>query len=81
MSPATTPEFGKLQWGRDPRIAELRVSRSPGSYCGSLGPTPRALSGLIGCEMVFRDGQKVFLERRLPNVKAAADWLLSHRQP
>ena len=32
----------------------------------------------IGYEVVFRDGQKVFLECRLPNAKAAADWLGSH---
>ena len=37
--------------------------------------------GPIGYEVVFRDGQKVFLERRLPNAQAAADWLRSHRQP
>ena len=38
-------------------------------------------SAPIGYEVVFRDGQKVFLERRLPNAEAAADWLGSHRQP
>jgi hypothetical protein len=38
-------------------------------------------SGVVGYEVVFRDGQKVFLERRLPNVEAAADWLRSHCQP
>ena len=37
-------------------------------------------AGLIGYEIVFRDGQKVFLERRLPNAQAAADWLRSHCQ-
>ena len=38
-------------------------------------------AGLIGYELIFRDGHKVFLERRLPNAEAAADWLRSHRQP
>jgi len=38
-------------------------------------------AGLIGYEVFFRDGQKVFLERRLPNAEAAADWLRSHSQP
>jgi hypothetical protein len=41
----------------------------------------RERSGVTGYEVVFRDGQKVFLERGLPNAKAAADWLNSHRQP
>jgi hypothetical protein len=41
----------------------------------------RERSGVTGYEVVFRDGQKVFLERGLPNAKAAADWLDSHRQP
>ena len=41
----------------------------------------RGRSGLIGYEVLSRDGQKVFLERRLPNVKAAPDWLSSHLQP
>ncbi|MGO9260732.1 MAG: hypothetical protein ACLQU1_31160 [Bryobacteraceae bacterium] len=40
----------------------------------------RGRSGLIGYEVVFRDGQRVFLERRLPNAEAAADWLRSHRE-
>jgi hypothetical protein len=40
-----------------------------------------ARSGLIGYEVVLRDGQKVFLECRLPNAEAAVDWLGSHRQP
>jgi hypothetical protein len=38
-------------------------------------------AGLIGYEVIFRDGQKVFLERRLPNAEAAADWLRSHCRP
>ncbi|HLK66814.1 MAG TPA: hypothetical protein VKU19_25450 [Bryobacteraceae bacterium] len=37
--------------------------------------------GLIGYEVIFTDGQKVFLERGLPNASAVADWLCSHRQP
>jgi hypothetical protein len=41
----------------------------------------RERSGVTGYGVVFRDGQKVFLERGLPNAKAAADWLNSHRQP
>jgi hypothetical protein len=41
----------------------------------------RERSGVTGYGVVFRDGHKVFLERSLPNAKAAADWLNSHRQP
>ena len=36
------------------------MSRSPGSYCGSLGPTPRALSGLLapGAEQARTQSQR-----------------------
>jgi hypothetical protein len=36
---------------------------------------------VLGWEVVFLDGKEAFLGRGLPNAKAAADWLSSHRQP